>query len=549
MLLPVLALTIFGLIHVFAYLHKRCILGRKKNLNSHAPLLVGVSLTTMYYLYLFLTRSTLDIFNCGPTDPPDGHTYLEVVFERCWQAGGVQMTLFPFALITLGVYVVGYPAFVVAMLWRNKHLVKEDQLLRASGLGNDRLTNPRAYAFRKMFGKLYNNFMPGKWYWILVVITRKALLAFTSLMFRRTPSYQLSVSLLVLFASFVLQVRHVPYMGPRRFEEAIQMHNTKVGDSRVHAEVSKAISQAKKHAAKKAAHGNTGMAGAASRQSRANAAASAAREAATDYNTLETFLLGCAIFVSLAGIMLQSGRFEGGNYREQKLTLTVGVFFIVILSILYILMFSFLELGIGGCCRKKQQVVKGAKADAVVDTTVNPMFAKQDVGAGVGPQHLTAEEATEILETQLQSSVAPSPEVWAKLRIAAHVVAKATQERISSRRDAARQAALADFGPSLGGRRANARPGTKTTFQPQLASSDGGARTQPKRPASSRLSMTNPALSAVAKRGVAGKRSRSRRGSRLLASPRSPPTGRAAAGPAHQAEADAASPPGVTEES
>lgn len=29
-----------------------------------------------YYLYLNLTRSVLDIFNCQPTTPPDGHTYL-----------------------------------------------------------------------------------------------------------------------------------------------------------------------------------------------------------------------------------------------------------------------------------------------------------------------------------------------------------------------------------------------------------------------------------------------------------------------------------------
>ena len=31
-----------------------------------------------YFLYLFLTRSTLDIFNCTPTIPSDGHTYLQV---------------------------------------------------------------------------------------------------------------------------------------------------------------------------------------------------------------------------------------------------------------------------------------------------------------------------------------------------------------------------------------------------------------------------------------------------------------------------------------
>jgi hypothetical protein len=35
-------------------------------------------LTMMYFLYLLLTRSILDIFNCSPTDPPDGKMYLQV---------------------------------------------------------------------------------------------------------------------------------------------------------------------------------------------------------------------------------------------------------------------------------------------------------------------------------------------------------------------------------------------------------------------------------------------------------------------------------------
>jgi hypothetical protein len=46
-------------------------------------------LTMMYFLYLFLTRNVLDIFNCAPTDPSDGHTYLQVPRRarcRVWAA-------------------------------------------------------------------------------------------------------------------------------------------------------------------------------------------------------------------------------------------------------------------------------------------------------------------------------------------------------------------------------------------------------------------------------------------------------------------------------
>ncbi len=55
-------------------------LGRKSKLNSHVPSLVGTTLVMLYYLYLNLTRSVLDIFNCQPTSPPDGHTYLRTFF-------------------------------------------------------------------------------------------------------------------------------------------------------------------------------------------------------------------------------------------------------------------------------------------------------------------------------------------------------------------------------------------------------------------------------------------------------------------------------------
>ncbi|MFN3496733.1 MAG: hypothetical protein ACK40L_19735, partial [Hydrogenophaga sp.] len=74
--LPLGALAIFVMMHFALYLHKRCIKGRRKKLHSHVPMLMGMALTMFYYLYLYITRTTLDIFNCSPTDPPDGYQYL-----------------------------------------------------------------------------------------------------------------------------------------------------------------------------------------------------------------------------------------------------------------------------------------------------------------------------------------------------------------------------------------------------------------------------------------------------------------------------------------
>jgi hypothetical protein len=81
--LPMSAMSLFGLLHIVQYLRKRCLLGRSKKLNSHVPALVGTSLVMMYYLYLNLTRGVLDIFNCQPTTPPDGHLYLRECLLVC----------------------------------------------------------------------------------------------------------------------------------------------------------------------------------------------------------------------------------------------------------------------------------------------------------------------------------------------------------------------------------------------------------------------------------------------------------------------------------
>ena len=43
-------------------------------------------------------------------------------------------------------------------LYRHRELVMEDQLLRAKGTGDDPLSNPHAYRFRRMYGRTYYQF-------------------------------------------------------------------------------------------------------------------------------------------------------------------------------------------------------------------------------------------------------------------------------------------------------------------------------------------------------------------------------------------------------
>lgn len=175
-----------------------CILGQKKQ-GRHVSALIAAALTMFYYLYLYLSRMTLDVFNCSQTEPPDGapYGYMEAVFEECFKPGGMHMTLFPVACATLLVYTIGFPAFVFRVLWRGRALAKQDQLLRAQKLGSTRAENPACYDFRKRFNRLYYNFKPSYYYWILVILARKAGIAFTSLMFKRNPAFQVRSNTLV----------------------------------------------------------------------------------------------------------------------------------------------------------------------------------------------------------------------------------------------------------------------------------------------------------------------------------------------------------------
>ncbi len=73
---PAAVLLSFVLLHLLQYTRKR-MLGRTKKLHSHLPALVGTAFIMMYYLYLNLTRSILDVFNCEKLVPDmDGKKYL-----------------------------------------------------------------------------------------------------------------------------------------------------------------------------------------------------------------------------------------------------------------------------------------------------------------------------------------------------------------------------------------------------------------------------------------------------------------------------------------
>ena len=142
---------------------------------------------------------------------------------------------------------------------------------------------------------------------MLLIIGRKFLIAFTALMFNKNPAFQLAVALLVVFSSYVLQVKNKPYMSMSDRKKVIYEHQRKAREN-IGDHPTLAVSIGKVEARQKKVT-RTGF-GQSSRQKRARQAAQQATLFFFNTNTVEATLLLCAVLVNLAGIMFESGQFE-----------------------------------------------------------------------------------------------------------------------------------------------------------------------------------------------------------------------------------------------
>jgi len=349
-LLPLIFLFIFICMHFAKYGHKRWVQGRTKNLHNHRHMVIGMTLTAMYYLYLYMTKVSLDIFNCSPTDPPDGNEYLEAVFESCSKKGGTHQTLLPWAIIFFCAYTLGYPGIVAFILFRNAERVKEDQLLRANNTGDDRGSNPNCYDFRKRFSRLYFHFKPHHYYWILIILGRKFLIACSALIFRKTPVFLLAFILLVLFVSYALQVRHQPYMSMSERPSVVAKYEAEKAGQDVGTYKAKAEKATRRRGQQKIRFGE--------KITRDRAEASA--EYFWNYNTVEAVLLFCAFLIVLMGLMFNSDGLTRGSAGEESTT--AFTLFVLSFSILYfcLVLGSELVIGLDACktvCGKNAELL------------------------------------------------------------------------------------------------------------------------------------------------------------------------------------------------
>ena len=305
MLLP---LSVGGLLLGFLFwavwAYKALVMGQaRKEWFSHAPGQINATLSLLYVLYLYLTRTVFDVFNCTPTFPPDGRLYLSVAdHELCGIPGGTQLTLLPYAVAGLFLYSFGYPAFVAYILNKNRELCMLDQLLRAKGVGEDRLTNPQAFTLRLTYGRQYFQFKPDFFFWILAVILRKFFISITAVVFSSNSSFQMAACLLVMFLAYSAQTTARPYMSPGEYEGVLKSHAAQALRSATHARLRDELAGIETRGKKR---GRKNLLTFEGRIDRA-AVLGVLTNWLFNYNTVEQIMIFCAVIVCLMGIMYQA---------------------------------------------------------------------------------------------------------------------------------------------------------------------------------------------------------------------------------------------------
>jgi len=219
------------------------------------------------------------------------------------------------------------------VLYRNRVLIMEDQLLRAKGVGNDRLTNPHAFELRKTFSRSYFQFKPEYWYWFGAIILRKFCIAATSILFNRNSTFQMAACLLVMFCAYGLHLACRPYMSPSEYEDMVRDHMEKSLTSVLHAKLRASIVSVEARGRKKVRRNLMTPDGKVDR----SALLSVLGNWLFNYNTVESALLFAAVIVCLMGLMydaLTRGYASDYSARGQD-SVTSVVLGVIIVSILY----------------------------------------------------------------------------------------------------------------------------------------------------------------------------------------------------------------------
>lgn len=283
--------------------------------------LIGTGFTALYYVYFITVTNGIAVFDCNTN--LNGEVTMDADPSiLCFQ--GIHATMIPFGWASLALYGVGIPLFFGVVVFYFRAEIRFDQALKARGEGDNDVSNP-AFHIRKRYKKVYEDFRPQRYYWRIVLIARKAALATVALLFNTNPMFQASLSIAVIFASYVVHVRAQPFL-PRA---SVSTKFLRLGDN-----VSPSPGSRKK-AGKKGSKRASVI-----RMSR-EAAQSSMIKYTFDYNTLESAFLIGSLFILLSGMVFESAAVPRGTTSYTVLSVTVvGVIIFAIVAFLGVLCFE-----------------------------------------------------------------------------------------------------------------------------------------------------------------------------------------------------------------
>ena len=406
---------------------------------------ISAYLILVYFLYLMVVRRALQVFTCNPIVPSsDGFLYSTFTSPecpyglcRCYDPLNHDATKdfyqakfrYPAFVCLLG-YGAGFPLLVSFILFSNKKILKTDQILRSYELGDSlESSNKNIWAARVKYKQLYYFFKPGKVYWILWILYRKVSIAFIAVLFYSNPGFQLAFTILVLFSSYVLQVRSRPYMSPLEKAAIRKDHEKKVElnvekrkdiDNLIKRKLELAHKR-EKQKGKKEKRSSVTHAIDPNARSRAFSKLTNSwskkyntgnlRQYLFDYNSVELFMLGSAIFVCATGIMFTSGNFQNRpDLQWQSDLIAFLVIFAVCFSMLYLLAALMGEIfsdGRNPCVNMLIALFSRTKDRLISDDKNN--YGQQEsftMELNMNPIHGGGERANEALKdeiTQLES--------------------------------------------------------------------------------------------------------------------------------------------------
>jgi hypothetical protein len=237
-------------------------------------------------------------------------------------------------------------------------------------------------------------------------LIRKFWIAIAALIFRTNPTFQLSFILLILFVCYVLQVQHRPFMSTVERESELERHRAKVEEARerqknglsldegmmLHLKIQRIIDtveQKDEVLTKRAVGKRVQMIEAGAKQTRS---AAEVKDFFWDFNTVELYLLGCAIFVCISGIMFESENYSSNSGMKQSfLLLTFLVMLVIISSIIYFAVvfmsevlttlgyntIGWFEIFMSQTYKRRQELEVAQMELRNLETSDNPMNTKQ----------------------------------------------------------------------------------------------------------------------------------------------------------------------------